>query len=333
MTALAVLGLVIFVLPFAYTTPPPVVTQFRATSLFSPNGDNERDTAVVSIRFDKPGRLTLEVRDGEGRTVATLARNKARPRGSRPTKWDGTDDAGVVLLDGTYVLNLRSSSGRREFNRSRKITIDTVPPRPEQMTVESAALAGPDGGQCRLTLTVADAGSVEISAAAFGAAADAAPITTLGPRPVKAGEALKWTWGGRDASQRAVTPGIYLVRAVLLDAAGNRLERFRTCWVGHIIGEAVPANAAAGERVGVVLTGAAGKTLPENTPVRLALYRRAGTPGLTPASPLGARVGGQARGPVGRATVRLPKRIRPDALWLVATTASGRALVPLGGRP
>lgn len=332
MTALAVLGLVIFVLPFAYTTPPPVVTQFRATSLFSPNGDNERDTAVVSIRFDKPGRLTLEVRDGEGRTVATLARNEARPRGSKPTKWDGTDDAGVVLLDGTYVLNLRSSSGKREFNRSRKITIDTVPPRPHVLTVESAALAGPGDGQCRLTLTAADAGSVEISAAALGAA-DAAPITTLGPRPVKADETLKWTWDGRDASKRRVTPGVYVVRAVLLDAAGNRLERIRTCWVGHVTGEAVPANAAAGERVGVVLSDATGKTMPESTPVRLALYRRAGTPGQTPAGPLGARIGGQARGPVGRATVRLPKRIRPDALWLVATTASGRALVPLGGRP
>lgn len=330
MTALAVLGLVIFVLPFAYTTPPPVVTQFRATSLFSPNGDNQRDTAVISIRFDKPGRLTLEVRDGDGKTVATLARNQARPRGSRPTKWDGRDDAGVMLLDGTYVLNLRSSSGKRNYNKSRKITIDTVPPRPEQMTVESAALTGPGDGQCRLTLTAADAGSVEISAAALGGGASAAPITTLGPRPVKDDETLKWTWDGRDASKRAVTPGVYRVRAVLLDAAGNRLERFRTCWVGHIIGEAVPANAAAGERVGVVLSDAAGKTLPEDTPVRLALYRRAGTPGLSPASPLGARVGGQARGPVGRATLRLPKKIRPGALWLVATTASGRALVPLG---
>jgi hypothetical protein len=330
MTALAVLGLAIFVLPFAYTTPPPVVTQFRATSLFSPNADSQRDTAVVSIRFDKPGRLTLEVRDGEGRTVATLARNEARPRGSRPTTWNGRDGAGVVLPDGAYVLNLRSSSGRREYNKSRKITIDTQPPRPAEMTVNSAALAGPGEGQCRLTLTAADAGSAEVSASA---GAGTKPIVTLGPRPVKAEETLKWTWNGRDAAKKPVAPGVYTVRATLRDAAENRLERFRTCWVGHTTGEAVPANAAAGERVGVVLTNADGKTLPENTPVRLELYRRAGTPGKSPGNPLGARVGGQARGPVGRATVRLPRKIRPDALWLVATTASGRALVPLGGRP
>jgi FlgD Ig-like domain len=330
MVALAVSGLAIFVLPFAYTTPPPVVTQFRATSLFSPNGDGQRDEAVVSIRMHQAGRLTLEVHNGDGDTVAVLADDEARPRGSRPTKWDGRDAAGLRVPDGVYALNMRSSSGKKKYNRSRRIVIDTEPPRPSEMTVQSAALAGPGNGQCRLSLKAADAGSVEVSAIA---APGAPSLVSLGPRPIKAGATLKWTWNGRGRDGKPVVPGLYVIRGVLRDAAENRLERLRTCWVGHITGEAVPANAAPGERVGVVLLDAAGKALPPSTPVRLALYRRAATPGESLASPLGPRVGGQARGPVGRATVRLPERIRPGALWLVANTSTGRALVPLGARP
>ena len=198
------------------------------------------------------------------------------------------------------------------------------------MTVASAALAGPGEGQCRLSLTAADAGSVEVSAAA-GPTGTA--IVTLGPRPISTDETLRWSWNGRAKGGAPVAPGLYLIRGVLRDGAENSIVRLRSCWVGQLTGEAVPNGAAPGARVGVVLTGVGGTVLAPSTPVRLALYRRTATPGESLASPLGARVGGQARGPAGRVTVRLPQRIRADALLLVATTSTGRALIPLGTRP
>jgi flagellar hook assembly protein FlgD len=327
MAALAVLGLAIFVLPFAYTTPPPLITQFRATSLFSPNNDGQRDQAVISVRLHEPGRVTLEVHNEEGELVALLVDKQERPKGSRGTRWDGADANGRPVPDGTYALNVRAQAGRKTLNRSRRMVIDTQPPRPAEMAVASSALAGPGAGQCRLSLTAADSGSVEVSAAA---SSSSEAIVSLGPRPIKADGSIKWTWNGRDKSGKPVAPGLYLIRGVLRDSAGNSIERFRSCWVGHITGEAVPAGAAPGERVGVVLTGPGGAVLPDSTPVRLALYRRAATPGEDPGSPLGQRVGGQAQGASGRVTVRLPRRIRADALWLVATTRTGRALIALG---
>lgn len=328
MMALAVLGLAIFVLPFAYTTPPPLITQYRATTLFSPNADGRRDVAVISVRLNEPALLTVEAHDGEGKTVAVLVDNQSRPKGSTAARWDGRDSAGAVLPDGTYALNARAEAGRKRRNVSRRIVIDTQPPRPAEMSVASAALAGSGEGQCRLSLTAADEGSVEVAALA-GATSDAG-IITLGPRPIAADGKLTWTWDGRDPAGTPVAPGLYVIRGVLRDAAGNRIERLRSCWVGHITGEAVPAGAPPGARVGVVLTGPGGATLPDRTPVQLTLYRRAATPGESLGAPLGERVGGQARGPVSRATVRLPERIRPDALWLVASTRTGRALIPLG---
>ncbi|MBY0397874.1 MAG: hypothetical protein K2X91_15585, partial [Thermoleophilia bacterium] len=53
MVVLFVVALGIFVLPFAFPTPPPIVTRFQATSLFSPNGDGRRDVARVNVRLSE----------------------------------------------------------------------------------------------------------------------------------------------------------------------------------------------------------------------------------------------------------------------------------------
>jgi hypothetical protein len=325
MLALAVLGLAVFVLPFAYTTPPPIVTRFTATSLFSPNGDGRRDVARVSIRVRTPSHVALDVRDSGGRSVRLLLDEERGPGWSR-LSWGGRDEAGRTLPDGQYVLALRARSGRKRFNISRRIVLDTTAPRIERMDVASAALAG-GPGECRTSLVAADdaRARVEVARATGGP-----PVLALGFRPIAGGGELRWTWDGRGRGGRPVRPGLYVVRGVLRDAPGNETARIRSCWVGHIVGRAVPPRPQPGERVGVALTDSTGRPLPGATPTQLALYRRAATPGRHLTGPLGPRVGGRARGRADRVSVRLPRRLRPDALWLVATTPRGRALVPLG---
>jgi hypothetical protein len=51
MAALFVLALGTFVLPFAFPTPPPIVSRFQATRLFSPDGNGHRDQARINIRL------------------------------------------------------------------------------------------------------------------------------------------------------------------------------------------------------------------------------------------------------------------------------------------
>ena len=65
MAALFVLALGIFVLPFAFPTPPPIVSRFKATLLFSPDGNGHRDQARVNIRLHEAATLSVEIqRDG-----------------------------------------------------------------------------------------------------------------------------------------------------------------------------------------------------------------------------------------------------------------------------
>jgi hypothetical protein len=94
----------------------------------------------------------------------------------------------------------------------------------------------------------------------------------------------------------------------------------------------VPRVPRAGDLVQVRLTLPDGTPLDPRAAVGLALYRRVATPGRSLKQPLGARVAHAARGPAGTVALRLPRTIRPSALWLVATSGDRRALIPLGIR-
>jgi hypothetical protein len=321
------LALGVFVLPFAFPTPPPVVTRFQATRLFSPDGDARREEATVSVRLSQTADVTVEIqRDGE--TVKRLIASRRAPRGWVRERWNGRDDSEGRLPDGTYAIKLRARAGRKQFNTTRSIVVDTAAPRPAGLTVESATLGPPGPGECRVTFASRDPGSVVIEALRAGGDE---PLRHLGPRPVRPDEPVRWAWDGRRAGGGAVTPGLYTIRASLFDAARNRVVRERTCWVGYLAGTPVPAAVAPRQRVGAALRRTDGDPLPGSTPVTLALYRRTGVPGETPTDPLGAQVGGGAHGPLGRTRVRVPAGINPEALWLVARSDDGlaAALIPL----
>ncbi len=330
MLALFIVAAGVFVLPFAFPTPPPIVTRFQATQLFSPNGDGQRDVARVGVRLSQASDVTLTIRK-DGEDVAVLLDSIRKPRGFFTTSWDGRDTQGFPVPDGTYAITLRVRSGEKQFNTSRKVVVDTTAPRPASLTVTSATLAAAGPGQCRVSFTPADAGSVTFEARPFEGGE---VVRTLGPRPAQADQEQRWNWSGVGTAAAApVRPGLYVVRASLRDAARNVLTRERTCWVGYIAGTARPARPAAGDAVGVTLRRTDGTPLPGSTRIALVLQRRTGVPGETFDDPLGAQVGPGRSGPAGRITVTVPRNVNPAALWLVARRldGSGTALVDLRG--
>jgi hypothetical protein len=327
MAALFVLAMFVFVLPFAFPTPPPIVGRFQATLLFSPDGDGRRDEAKVNVRLRQPSVVTIEIQK-DGKPVRRLLTGEARPTGWVREDFDGRDDAGRPLPDGTYAIKLRVRSGRKQFNTTRNIVIDTGAPRPALLAVASATLAGPGPGECRVTVRSRDAGSVVLEARAEGRRE---PLRRLGPRPVRADGTVRWNWDGTAAGGRPVPAGIYRIRASLFDAARNRVITARTCWVGRVAGDAIPGRPAPRDRVGVTLRRTDGTPLPASDIVGLVLRRRTAYPGRTDGDPLGPQVGPGARGPISTAAVTVPAGVNPAALWLVARTRDGIALIDLGG--
>jgi flagellar hook assembly protein FlgD len=81
---------------------------------FSPNGDEQEDTATVYYCLGQSANITSTVIDETGTRVRTLEDAVSHPGNSQCTNnqvsWDGKDDAGKVVADGVYTLGLRLSS-------------------------------------------------------------------------------------------------------------------------------------------------------------------------------------------------------------------------------
>lgn len=317
--ALGGLALAVFVLPFAFPTPPPIITRFQATQVFSPNDDGRRDVARVSVRVRETSTISLDVRQG-GNTVARLVDDEEIGPGWLRVPWDGRSDDGKVLPDGAYAFKLQARSGEKRFNASRRVEIDTAPPQVRRFEVVSAALAGPGPGQCRTVVVADEDVTVTIDALPTGSTET---VASIGPRPAPSGTPSTWAWNGR-ADGEALPPGLYRLRARLQDPPGNRTTTERTCWIGNMIGSA----RGGGDTRGVRLLAPDGTPIPGGTPVTLSVHRRVGTPG-TPSGPVvGARLSGPVTGTAESVSVTIPDEPLSE-LWLVANARGARALVPL----
>lgn len=302
-----VLGLVafgVFVLPFAFTTPPPIITRFTATRSFSPGQPDGRQVGRVSIRLSEPSRVTITVRDPGGRDVTTLADGGLVRARTLSIPWRGIATTGARVPDGEYTIDLFARAGEKRFSKSRRIVIDTTPPVPGAFTVSST----PRGCTAHVTGS-GEASYVRLVVAGTGAG--------IGPRPLRVGGDLTWDWDGRRAAGTPVNPGVRVVRATARDGHGNAVTLLRTCWVSHLDATAVPARPRAGDEVGARIVGHPGAI------VRLVLRRRVGTPGNAPGAILGGTVGPAATGPATTTRVRIPSGTDPGGLWLVASTGPG----------
>lgn len=199
------------------------------------------------------------------------------------------------------------------------------------MAVESATLGAAGRGECRIEAVTGDeGGALQLQITRPGGTAT---VAHRGPLRAPSDRTTEWRWSGRSDRGGTPPPGLYLIEATLGDSAGNRSRQSASCWVGRIAGSARPAAPRPRQPVTVALRHTDGRPLPAATAVALEFRRRTATPGIGTNPPLGARVGGRYRGPLGRATLMTPAGIRPDALWLVARSADGIALIELGARP
>lgn len=331
---LALVGLGVFIAPFAFPIHPPVVQGIRSTVAFSPTAAVGGGTARISFKMNEPATITVAIVDpsDRGGKVRATVKQGAVKQGRLTLKWDGKDDAGTLLPDGRYIVNIkarantRSWSGKqRSWNSNRAILVDTTPPKLAQLRVQSAIATGAKGA-CQVQATAAEAGTLMIEA--IPAPGSGRALATRAPAPVGKNATAKWSWDGI-AKGSPAPPGLYVIRTTLSDKLANAAHAIGTCWVSHGGGAIIPSSPKRGDAVRVQLTGDDGAVLGPSTPVTLTLARRNGDLGTSALDVVGGSVGGTARGPMSQTKLILPRKLALDNLWLVATTAGRRVVIPL----
>lgn len=95
--------------PAPAPSPAPSPSPAPTVGSVAMNPSDVRTTGTASFTLSGPARTTVEVLDGTGRTVRTLAVSDL-PAGSHARTWDRRDDRGNRVRSGGYVLRVTASS-------------------------------------------------------------------------------------------------------------------------------------------------------------------------------------------------------------------------------
>ncbi|MCU7864747.1 MAG: discoidin domain-containing protein, partial [Candidatus Thiodiazotropha sp. (ex Lucinoma borealis)] len=101
--------------------------------LFSPNSDGRRDTASALIGLGADVELTLRVMSGS-QVIRLLSENLATNRGSAVFTWDGRNNSGELVPDGTYLLEVVAASSENSLLTQEErgtLIVDTSSPQVE----------------------------------------------------------------------------------------------------------------------------------------------------------------------------------------------------------
>jgi hypothetical protein len=135
------------------------ITGTKVSKTFSPTCRCPTRAARIAFRLRTANRLTVVMVDSDGNVVRTLVRGRSVPRGLVVLPWNGRDDGGNVLPDGTYKPRVHLSSGRRTILLPNPIRLDTHPPRASILSVKPQVFT-PGHGRVTVTYRVTEPANV-----------------------------------------------------------------------------------------------------------------------------------------------------------------------------
>jgi hypothetical protein len=101
-------------------------------------------TVQIAFLLRKPDRVTVELVNGNGDVVRTLARSRREPSGALQFIWNGRGDNREVVPDGTYRPRVHLANAHKTIVLPNPITMDATPPFIRLVSVSPRTFS-PDG--------------------------------------------------------------------------------------------------------------------------------------------------------------------------------------------
>jgi FlgD Ig-like domain len=189
---------------------PDPIARPRITPTFSPTCRCDTQTAQITFRLRQPDTLTLTILDEGGQVVRTLLQDASFGRGNHTFGWDGRDEAGEVVPEGTYRPRVELDKLGRAIEFPRQMRVDTTPADLEITRLRPRVIS-PDGDGRADDLTIRYRASELVNA-----------LLLVGRRQevktaLRRGGAIVWAPDGRRR-------GPYRLSVAAVDAAGNRSQ-------------------------------------------------------------------------------------------------------------
>jgi hypothetical protein len=194
------------------------ITGTRVDRVFSPVCECARNVAVISFVLRKPGTVTVDVLDSNGRSVRTLVRNRDEAQGRVSYTWDGRNGGDRVVAEGRYRPRVQLEEHGRTIVLPNPIRVDTTAPKIRIVRVFPRVLSPDgDGRRDRITATYKLDEGARAMMLVDGRRRALSKFQELEGRLV---------WFGR-VNGGSVRPRTYEIRLRAFDQAGNRSRRTR----------------------------------------------------------------------------------------------------------
>jgi len=183
---------------------------------FSPNADTVKDQTVISASLTHPADWTVSIADAQGVTMRTYS-----GRGDAILQpWDGKDEFGTVVDDGTYTWTIDALEGAAQAPTvSGTVVLDATAPDAELTSPIANAIVF---NSVTLIGTVNDINFESYEAEIEPLGQGVAPILlTEATEPVVSGPLALWETND-DTGYLPYANGDYLLRLTVSDLAGNR---------------------------------------------------------------------------------------------------------------
>ena len=201
-------------------TEIPLVLRFGANPRdISPNGDRVRDVSRVGFDLSEAAEVSFSIIDSEGTEVRRLVDDRELA-GARKYRflWNGRDDAGNEVPDGTYRLRVVRRKEGRVVDSIKEVRVDTKPPKVGIASVEPNVIVpgGPREVRIRYRGPLNKAPEFRV----FRTDDD-----VPGPaRLFRADESRTGVWDGTVRGGGLAPDGSYSFNVKVRDLAGNKTE-------------------------------------------------------------------------------------------------------------
>jgi hypothetical protein len=180
----------------------------RVDATFSPVCRCDQQTARIAFRLRRSDMLTLTIADENGRVARTLLNEAQFRPGNHQFGWDGRDETGKIVPEGSYRPRVELQKLGRVIEFSKQIAVDTTPPAVRVLNV-SRRIVSPDGD-----------GRGDAIRIRYRLSEPSHALLLVNGRRVwrtalRAEGVIPWRPG-------RLRPGLERLQVVALDAAGNR---------------------------------------------------------------------------------------------------------------
>lgn len=244
---------------------------------FTPTGSN---MAVISYSLSEAAKTTVNIYDSSKKLVLTIDNGTQKNPGSNSSEWDGRDQAGVIVPQGSYLYEISAVDSSGMQAKAVTGTISVLDGRNSQGIVISSVNDSPDpfkpDGKTVNTISYTISKNATASINIYNSSG--ALVRSLFNGAVNAG-GNKAVWDGRNNAGTTVTNGTFTYKINATDTNNNKAPEVSGTIVVDITAPVITPTGFSPDPFNPdgSTTGTLSYALSENAYVSAAIYNSAGS--------------------------------------------------------